>query len=266
MSSAILYLAIVAIWALVLVPRWLHPRSSVHRQSATIQNEVPAPEGEVPGTDEEQGKECQEAPGAVATGTGRTASPPARAATPPAPPALSPAAGRRRVLQARRRSLGTLALLTLGAMALAVTHLAASWIIAPPALMLAGFLVLLREAALIDAERRRRATLLRHSGERSGTDAPGRAGGEAAPVAGTPGAVAPPEAGTGGTTTPGTATPGTATPGTSRPGEPATAGLAATGTYGVRPGPDAHVIDISGRIDGQFYDQYTDAVNRAVGD
>ena len=63
---------------------------------------------------------------------------------------------------------------------------------------------------------------------------------------------------------------GVAPPQTSRP-EPGTAApLAPTGTHcylpGADSGPDAHVIDISERIDGQFYDQYTDAVDRAVGD
>ena len=28
----------------------------------------------------------------------------------------------------------------------------------------------------------------------------------------------------------------------------------------------AEIIDISGRVNDQFYDQYTDAANRAVGD
>jgi hypothetical protein len=244
-SSAILYLAIVAIWAVVLVPRWLHPRSSVHRQSAAIQNEVPAPEGE-------QDKPTQEL-GSAETGTGV---PPAHAAA-PAPPAPSPATRRAHMLQARRRTLGTLVLLTLGALVFAVTHPAAAWIIAPPSIMLAGFLVLLREAALIDAERRRQTTVAPHSAGRSGADASGRAGGAAPRAAQTPGPVTPPEPGTGGTTT----------PETNRPAEPDTAtGPAATGTYGVGPRLGAHVIDISDRIDGQFYDQYTDAVDRAVGD
>jgi hypothetical protein len=287
-SSAILYLAIVAIWALVLVPRWLHPRSSLHRPSATLENEVPAPEGE----EHDEAPATAEAPAGKLPAPSPAAASPSPAAAAPSPVAASPspaaaapssvaaapssvaaapssvAAGpsasarHGQMLQARRRTLGTLVLLTLAAVVLAVTHLSAAWIIAPPALMLAGFIVLLREAALIDAERRRRTTQARHSAASSGAGAPGPPMDAAARHAETPsGPVAPAEHGTG----------GTASPATSRPGQPDTAaGLAPTGTYGHAPGtgsgPDAHVIDISERIDGQFYDQYTDAVDRAVGD
>src|SRR5262249_39064481 len=44
-----------------------------------------------------------------------------------------------RILQARRRMLGTLLVLVAGAAGLAGTHLAASWVIIPPTAMLAGF-------------------------------------------------------------------------------------------------------------------------------
>jgi hypothetical protein len=240
-SSAILYLAIVAIWAIVLVPRWLHPRSSLHRPSATLQNDLLAPRGE-----ENEGR--QEAPGGAEAPAGmapaapdrtpapdRTAAPdrtpaPDRTAAPPAPAGLSPASRRKRMLQARRRTLGTLVLLTLGAVVLAVAHLAAAWMIAPPALILAGFLVLLREAALIDAERRQRRIRARHSATGSGAEEPGLATGAAPRAAKTP-------------------------------SEPVAPVEQAAGS-----GSDAHVIDLSERIDGQFYDQYTDAVDRAVGD
>jgi len=65
MSSAILYLAIVVIWAIVLVPRWLRPRSGLHRPSAALQNEILAPAGEQ--------NERQEAPGAAAAPAGTPA-------------------------------------------------------------------------------------------------------------------------------------------------------------------------------------------------
>ena len=42
MSSAILYLAIVAIWAVVLVPRWLRPR---HITSRTLESQLTEPAG-----------------------------------------------------------------------------------------------------------------------------------------------------------------------------------------------------------------------------
>jgi hypothetical protein len=246
-SSAILYLAIVVIWALVLVPRWLHSRSGLHRPTATIENEVPAPEAEHSGS--------QEAPGSADALSGSTTAP---AAAPQARADASPAARRGRMLQARRRTLGALALLTLGAVVLAVTHLAASWIIAPPALMLAGFLVLLREAALIDAERRHGRTLARHNIASSGDDSPVRATGAAERARQTP---------SGPMVATGHGTGGDAPPGTARPGNPDVApGLEPAAAYGVGTDMDAHVIDISGRVDGQFYDQYTDAVDRAVGD
>lgn len=267
-SSAILYLAIVAIWALVLVPRWLHPRSSMHRATGAVRNEVLAPEGMesirrvAPGTEEtlDTADSPEEVGGPEMPGTGEApaGTAPARPAAPLASAGLSPAARRQRMLQARRRSLGTLALLTLGAVVLAAAHLAAAWIIAPPAIMLAGFLVLLREAALIDAERKRQSNLARNGLADSGADAPGEVSGAPVRAGGTP---------SGPVTRPEHRPDETPLPETKRPGQRDTAAaLEPTGTYGAGPGPDAHVIDISERLDGQFYDQYTDAVDRAVGD
>src|SRR5262245_66220451 len=64
------------------------------------------------------------------------------------------ATGRReRILQARRRMLVTLTVITAGSVAIAITHLAAAWVVIPPAVMLAGFVLLLHEAARIDTER-----------------------------------------------------------------------------------------------------------------
>ena len=62
---------------------------------------------------------------------------------------------RTRILKARRRTLATLIVLTAGAVAIAVTHRAAWWVVVPPSVMLAGFVLLLREAGRIDAERAR---------------------------------------------------------------------------------------------------------------
>jgi hypothetical protein len=58
------------------------------------------------------------------------------------------------VLSARRRLLVLLLVLTAGSCALAFTRLAAWWVMAPSAVMLLGYLALLREAAQADAERR----------------------------------------------------------------------------------------------------------------
>ena len=152
MSSAILYVAIVAIWAGVLIPRWLRRDSSAssvsepqagEETSVTADaEEEPAPPGrrrlrreireelraEVPEDPEEA---ADEEDGLELTGLVD-----------------------RQVLTARRRLLIMLLLLTVGSGVLAGTKLAAWWVIIPPSVMLLGYLLLLREAAKADAERR----------------------------------------------------------------------------------------------------------------
>jgi hypothetical protein len=59
-----------------------------------------------------------------------------------------------RVLSSRRRLLGLIVLIVIGSGALAVTRMAAWWVLGPPSVMLLGYLVLLREASKADAERR----------------------------------------------------------------------------------------------------------------
>ena len=142
MSSAILYLAIVAIWACVLIPRWLR-RDSARGASAPVAAGPPAlaeadadSEDGTP-ADTEGADEAQE-PMPV----------PARAAEP-----LSAEESRRRMLAARRRLLLMLIGLEAAAIALAVLGLAAVWVVVPPSVMLIGYLLLLREAAQADAER-----------------------------------------------------------------------------------------------------------------
>jgi hypothetical protein len=217
LSSAILYLAIVAIWAVVLVPRWLHPRAAqpepVPAGEPVLEAGEPVPEAadaELAGPAPGDGPELAEGPGE------------------PVPAFPSPA-DRAEILRGRRRMLTALVLLTAGAVGLAVTGVVAYWVIVPPAVLLAGFLVLLREAARVDAERTHRATGVRDA--------------EAPPVVGQePGsfreeAVA------------------------STDQAPATPAPDESGSQ-----PDAEVIDISARISDQVYDQYSDAAERAVGD
>ncbi len=221
LSSAILYLAIVAIWAIVLVPRWLRPPQA----SGTLESNLAEPVAASPLEDlaeaEEDpiGGESVPTPGAQAGG-GR-----ARPAT---------AERRERVLQARRRMLVTLTGITAGAVAIAVAHLAAAWVVIPPAVMLAGFVLLLREAARIDTERAWDAAW-RH-GRRTGAGAA---------------AVGVPERQQAG------------------PADSARAGVASARAG--MPGPQAgvasaQIIDLSARIGDQLYDQYADAEVRAVGD
>ena len=91
-----------------------------------------------------------------AYGTDATAAAePPSAAGPHSAEPLSAEESRRRMLTARRRLLMMLACLEIAALALALTGLAAVWVVIPPTGMLAGYLLLLREAAKADAERAR---------------------------------------------------------------------------------------------------------------
>ena len=217
MSSAILYVAIIAIWACVLIPRWLR-RDSARGASGTASETVPddmaaGTDGTVAGTDgtadSGTGGRSVSAGGtggrSVSAGgpaagvnpgwlsarveTAERREPPApqlSAPEPPsnrppshrppfprlpapeepadearadespleeAPPSLTPEETRHRMLAARRRLLGMLLVLEAAAIALAMLGLAALWVVVPPTVMLAGYLLVLREAAHADVER-----------------------------------------------------------------------------------------------------------------
>jgi len=154
-SSAFLFLAIVAIWAFVLVPRWLRRHHS-------------APQPEYEADYSEDGYNAQdEAPDyGDATDPGAPAGDPAwseqDAEADPAYPGetqqytqvpVTRPLSRSRVLQARRRLLTMLVLLTVAAGACTGLKLTAWWVCIPPAVMLGMYLLLLREAAIADAER-----------------------------------------------------------------------------------------------------------------
>ena len=239
MSSAILYLAIVAIWAVVLVPRWLHPRSAPPKPvpvPAEPEADLREPAG--PGLDAGPewtvSAEGEDAAGEHAAGE-RVAGADAEAVSAAEkadereagePGAPFPATRQGEMLKARRRLLTALVALTAVATALVVTHIGGYWIVIPPAALLAGYLVLLRQFAHIDAERARRTEALARAGLEP------EASREPAPAARTA---------------------------ASAPGP---------GSLPDMPGPrdGAEIIDISGRIGDQVYDQYADAANRAVGD
>ena len=162
MSSAILYLAIIAIWLCVLIPRWLKRDSA---RSAVIASDTPAG-GETPVTASADADKADLAGDAapLATESGVTARRQPAAPTPP----LSAEEARRRILTGRRRLLGMLILLEIAAIALAVVGLAAMWVIIPPTIMLVGYLLLLREAGHADAERaQREAEAAAHARERA---------------------------------------------------------------------------------------------------
>jgi hypothetical protein len=141
MSSAILYLAIVAIWACVLIPRWLK-RDSARGAAAPATPDVHAP-AEPAAADDGSPDEADE------TTDDDDAAPPAAPLTEP----MRLAESRRRMVAARRRLLLMLIGLEIAAIALAVLGLAAVWVVVPPSIMLGGYLLLLREAAQADAER-----------------------------------------------------------------------------------------------------------------
>jgi hypothetical protein len=241
LSSAILYLAIVAIWAVVLVPRWLHPRSAQLRP--VEQPEEPTAPRAEPGMPEsvepvpaEPVPSVPEGPPLAAPVDDGSPEPAEPGPDDPdwvdegehAAPSSPPRAG---VLQARRRTLATLVVLTAGAVGLAVSRVAAFWVIIPPAVLLAGFIVLLREASRVDAERARGAARSRHT-------APASVAGQE------------PES-------------------FREDVQPSTDRVPVTGgsvPAAIEPPLGAEVIDISGRIGDQVYDQYSDAADRAVGD
>jgi len=222
LSSAILYLAIVVIWAIVLVPRWLrHPQASETLES-NLAEPVAASSLEDPAAAEEDadGGDDLPTPGAPTADGER--------------PGSSAAERRERVLQARRRMLVTLMGVTAGAAVIALTHLAPPWVVVPPAVMLGGFVLLLREAARIDTERAWAAAW--RDSRRTGAEAAADGGLEDQ------------QAG---------------------PADSAQAGAAEiqAGVPGAQIAlPSAQIIDISGRIGDQLYDQYADAEVRAVGD
>jgi hypothetical protein len=267
LSSAILYFAIVAIWAGILMPRWLRPSAHRHR-AEEAQHGVAAPEalatfaqpgleaGDSERAATRSAEDSQRAAARSAEDSERAAARSAedseRATARSAEndehaaawSAENAAARRANVLRARRRMLTTLVLLTLGAFGIAVTHIAAWWVIGPPGLLLAGFLLLLREAARSDAGQARRQA---HSAEPKPAEA-GQA--EAGPA----------EAGQ--------AEAGQRRRPADRQEKPEVFERIASTPEApeAEPTPIAEIIDISARVNDQVYDQYTDAAERAVGD
>ena len=232
MSSAILYVAIVAIWAGVLIPRWLRRDSAAggrNREGVAATEAESEASAEVEAAEEAAPppRRREDAAGLEARAA-RPASPvrPVRSVRREEHAALRPAAAparpaevslgeprdqeNKKVLSARRRVLGMLLVLAIASGVLAYTKMAAWWVVVPPTVMLLGYLALLHEAGKADAERRDVARA-RAAAERAAPPAP------AAPA----------------------------------------------------PAPEAEVIDISASLTvagHKFYDQYADAKLRAVGD
>jgi hypothetical protein len=229
-SSAILYFAIVAIWAGVLMPRWLRPgrrrrvevTEHFEMHTEVYQAEVGTGTGVDTGTRERSRPAVTEREVMVeeeVTWTRQDA-----------------AERRANILKARRRMLGTLVALTVIAFVIALAQVAALWVVVPPAVMLGAFALLLREASRSDAEQARRGTHAEQIRRRRAE--PER---QAAPV-----------------------TAETLERVVSKPVAPDVAEQAEPVVEVVA--YSAEIIDISDRVNDQFYDQYTDAANRAVGD
>lgn len=121
-SSAVLYLAIVAVWAVVLVPMWLRRDTSRPKRTDEITEETPVEEEE-------------EAP-------------------PPAPRRRR-GRGRAAVIARRRRRTFGLTVLVLATTVVAATGLAPWWTVVPAVVLFAAHIALLRVAVRIDMARRR---------------------------------------------------------------------------------------------------------------
>ena len=153
MSSAILYFAIVAIWAGVLMPRWLRPGRR-RRYEVTEHFEMHTEVYETEAMPKIRG---QKRPQPAVTERDVTIEEEITWTEEGA------AERRANILKARRRMLGTLVALTLIAFVIAEAHVAAIWVVVPPAVMLGGFVLLLREAARSDRERAAHAAEARRS-------------------------------------------------------------------------------------------------------
>ncbi|MDL4815511.1 divisome protein SepX/GlpR [Actinomadura opuntiae] len=132
MSSAVLYLAIVAVWAIVLVPMWLRRDTEnagltrlLHKRADELEDEEVEP-AEEPAEEEETAPQRR----------------PATRAT---------------VIARRRRRTSGLTALLVTVVALVASGLLPWWSTLPPALLLGGHLALLRVAVGMDAARRRAA-------------------------------------------------------------------------------------------------------------
>jgi hypothetical protein len=203
-SSVFLYVAIVAIWAFVLVPRWLRRHHSQPRSSAdgNITDEAPTEshaEADDDGLDESTEYPADEAEPVAPAAPARRPAPISTRSLP-----------RSRTMQARRRLLTILVLLAAAAGAGTATRYIPWWTCVAPIGVLACYFLLLRAAARADAEHARRMVTMRAREARIQT--------------------------------------------------------AARSREAVASAPSAQIIDISGRVRDQLYDQYADATVRAVGD
>jgi hypothetical protein len=168
-SSALLYLAIFVVWAMVLVPMWLRRDTEttgisrlLGRRPVTIDEEFdsspsrpsPSPSPKVPSSDvpAEEGLDDPVAPSRSRSSSRR--------------------GGRAAVIARRRRRTSGLLLLVIITVATVATGLGPWWVVLPPIGLLAGHLSLLRVAAGIDAARRHEALLAHRAARVAPVDTP----------------------------------------------------------------------------------------------
>lgn len=169
MSSSPLYLAIVVVWLIVLVPMLLR------KDSVDTVHEDPRREGTesesvgVDGVEEDSEHDVDDAPDAVGTqvvprgehGTDSAREPEAGEEVPPPGRYRAVPGPRARIIARRRRRTTGLVLVNVATAVAVMFGLGPWWVTIPPVLLLAGHLVLLREAAKADAEERRAMLLAR---------------------------------------------------------------------------------------------------------
>jgi hypothetical protein len=242
-SSAILYLAIIAIWAVFLVPAWIR-RPHAHQANSAVETETETFEHAESDltveyvTDTENDMEVsveadihvevsrheheyQEYRHEVPSYAGYAVDAESDGQAEGSNVAQRPSQSREQMLRARRRMLTILVGMTAVTMAFFGLGLVQWWICVPPAGMLVLYVLLLREIALAEAEQaRKRAEWEAGEARRRAWEAHAQAEAE-------------------------------------REAYEASLAQADAG---------AQIIDISGRVSDQLYDQYADAAVRAVGD
>ncbi|ASU82445.1 hypothetical protein CDO52_06255 [Nocardiopsis gilva YIM 90087] len=164
MSSSPLYLAIVVVWLIVLVPMLMRrdaaePTFGTGRRADDDTAEDGAEDPADESVDEDGAGDPLDDPDSQRTqvlrydgGEAGDTADPRRPGPRPRP--LPAVPGRARVIARRRRRTTGLTTLFIATAIAVASGLGAWWVLAPPALLLAGHVALLREAAKADAERR----------------------------------------------------------------------------------------------------------------
>jgi hypothetical protein len=149
-SSVFLYVAIVAIWAFVLVPRWLRRHHGAPRSLSDDIVSYAEAQAAYADADDEGADEYADYP--ADDDQAETTVPAARRAATVSARSLP----RSRMMQARRRLLTVLVLLSAAAGAAAAERLLPVWTCAAPAGVLVCYFMLLRAAARADVEHAQR--------------------------------------------------------------------------------------------------------------